>query len=279
MQNAGIDGLGLNWRYLAFDVVPESLAEAIAGAGRMKFVGLNLTVPHKQLAFDLVDVVDDSAKAWGAVNTILFEGETADGGWAPLWKLSPDEVAQTRTRGFNTDADAIVRSIEEDLAMKVKGASVVQLGVGGAGRAAAIKLAEAGVAELHLINRTEQKAVELAENITGRFPNVKITTQYPDGSVDLILNATSLGLKPFDPLPLDVERFSIAKAGACYDMVYQPAQTPLLTAARAAGCRTSNGLGMLLFQGAKALEIWSGKTAPVGTMKAALHAHVYGDSH
>ena len=275
MQNAGIAELGLNWRYLAHDVHPDQLAEAIAGAARMKFVGLNLTVPHKQLAFDLVDVVDDSAKGWGAVNTILFEGRDGGDDWKPLWQIAPDAVVETRSRGFNTDADAIVRSIEEDLGMKVKGASVAQVGVGGAGRAAAIKLAEAGVAELHLINRTESKARELADEIRGRFPDVQIDANLPGGKVDLLLNATSLGLKEGDPLPLATDRFPIANASAVYDMIYQPAETKLVALAREAGCRTANGLGMLLYQGAKALEIWTGRPAPVTTMRSALHSHVY----
>ena len=101
-----------------------------------------------------------------------------------------------------------------------------------------------------------------------------VAGQLPD--VDLVLNATSLGLKPNDPLPFDETRFSLRQAGAVYDMIYRPAETPLLKAAKAAGCRTANGLGMLLYQGAKALELWSGQTAPVDIMRRALERNVYG---
>ena len=103
-----------------------------------------------------------------------------------------------------------------------------------------------------------------------------VTTDYPQTEVDLILNATSLGLKAEDGSPFDDKVFSLKQAAAAYDMIYRPAETPFLKAAKAAGCRTANGLCMLLYQGAKALEIWSGKTAPIGVMRAALEANVYG---
>jgi shikimate dehydrogenase len=94
--------------------------------------------------------------------------------------------------------------------------------------------------------------------------------------VDLVLNATSLGLRPDDPLPLDEARFPLRRAGAVYDMIYRPAETPLLKAAKTAGCRTANGLGMLLYQGARALELWSGLPAPLAIMRRALEKNVYG---
>ncbi|HOB31555.1 MAG TPA: shikimate dehydrogenase, partial [Verrucomicrobiota bacterium] len=86
MQNAGIARLGLNWRYLAFDVRPEELRTALAGARSMQFVGLNLTVPHKLLALEMMDVLDESAKTWGAVNTVRFEGRDRSGAWRPLYE-------------------------------------------------------------------------------------------------------------------------------------------------------------------------------------------------
>jgi shikimate dehydrogenase len=101
---------------------------------------------------------------------------------------------------------------------------------------------------------------------------------YPDPkeTVDLILNATSLGLKPEDPSPLDTTAFPLARAGAVYDMIYRPAETPLLRAARAAGRRTANGLGMLLYQGATALELWTGRNPPIEQMREALQQNIYG---
>jgi shikimate dehydrogenase len=275
MQNAGISALGLNWRYLAFDVHPDQLRTAIAGAKSMGFLGLNLTVPHKLLAVDMVDELDDSGRTWGAVNTIRFEGRTTDGTWLPLGHCR-EIPAEVRSQGFNTDADAITRSLREDLKLDLKGARVLLLGAGGAGRTAALKLASEGAAELFLVNRTTSKAVELAREIANRYPGVKVSTGSPSGKVELVLNATSLGLNSNDALPLDQTKFSLRSVEAVYDMVYRPAETPLLKLAKAAGCRTANGLGMLLYQGAKALELWSGQPAPVEIMRRALEKNVYG---
>jgi shikimate dehydrogenase len=279
MQNAGLAALGLDWRYLAFDVKPEELAPAIAGAKAMRFIGLNLTVPHKLLAVPLVDVLDASAHSWGAVNTIRFEALDAAGAWRPLAELDvvPDN-APVRALGFNTDAEAIARSLHEDLGVTLAGARVVLLGAGGAGRTAGLKLASEGVAVLHLVNRTASRAEALAQEIRGRFPASRVETGYPRGEVDLVLNATSLGLRPEDPPPCDARAFSLTQAAAVYDMIYRPAETPLLAAARAAGCRVANGLGMLLHQGAKALELWTGRPAPLAVMQAALRESVYGST-
>jgi len=275
MQAAGLASLGLNWRYLAFEVDPENLHAALQGAKAMNFVGLNLTVPHKLLAVGMVDVLDESAKCWGAVNTIVLEGCDESGAWRPMREFA-DVPRATRLHGFNTDADAITRSLREDLRFELRGAKVLLLGAGGAGRTAALKLASEHVSELFLVNRTRSKAEAVAEEIRERYPDVQATIGYPAGKVDLVLNATSLGLKPGDPVPFDEKQFSLGRAGAVYDMVYRPVETALLKAARAAGCRTANGLGMLLYQGAAALELWTGQPAPVGIMRHALERNVYG---
>lgn len=276
MQNAGIAVLGLNWRYLAFEVRPDNLRTAIQGALAMRFVGLNLTVPHKLLAFDMVDALDESAKSWRAVNTIRFEGRDAAGTWLPLAQFDDDTPEKIRTQGFNTDADAIVRSLREELNLEPAGKRVLLLGAGGAGRVAALKLAAENVSELFLINRTQSKAASVAAEIRRRHFDVKVHLGYPRGEVDLTLNATSLGLAASDPIPLDETQFSLRQTRAVYDMIYRPAETPLLKAAKTAGARTANGLGMLLYQGARALELWSGQTAPIDVMRRALEQNVYG---
>lgn len=278
MHNAALEALGLDWRYLAFEVPPDRLAAAIEGCRAMRFIGLNLTVPHKLLALELVDLLDASAREWGAVNTILFEARDASGVWRPLVDYKDSVPDELRTVGFNTDADAIVRSLEEDLGLSLKGLRVLLLGAGGAGRVAALRLASAGVASLRLVNRTQSKAEELAEEIRRRYPATDTLTGYPARAerLDLVLNATSLGLRATDALPFDAGQFSFQARTAAYDMIYRPAETPFLAAARAAGCRVSNGLGMLLYQGAKALEIWTGGRAPVDEMRQALKKHIYG---
>ncbi len=275
LQNAGLAELGLNWRYLAFDVPPETLRAALLGAQAMGFIGLNLTVPHKVLALDWVDALDDSARRWGAVNTVRFEARDPAGNWRPLreFEQAPREL---RSHGFNTDAEAITQAIGEDLGFELPGKRVLLLGAGGAGRTAALKLASDGVAELFLVNRTQSKAEAVAEEIHRLFPQVKVALGYPPGRVDLLLNATSLGLRPGDPLPLAPDAFTLEPALAVFDMIYRPAETPLLSLAKKAGCRTANGLGMLLHQGARALELWTGRHAPSRSMRQALQTHIYG---
>lgn len=256
MHNAAFAELGLNWRYAACEVDPQYLRAAIDGAKAMNFAGINLTVPHKLLAVEMVDELDASAKKWGAVNTIKFENG--------------------RATGFNTDADAIVTSLREDLKVELRGARVLLLGVGGAGRTAALKLAGEQLRSLFLVNRTRSKAEAIAVEIKKQYPSLDVSADYPRGNVDLILNATSLGLRPEDASPLDETSFSLKNAGAVYDMVYRPAETKLLAAAKKAGCQTANGLGMLLHQGAKAFEIWTGKPAPLAVMRRALEENIYG---
>ena len=280
MHNPALAELGLDWRYLAFEVAPNELGQAIAGAKAMRNIGLNLTVPHKLLALQMVDVLDESAETWGAVNTICFEAKGEDGIWTPLGQALGQAHGEVRAKGFNTDADGITLALQQDLGLNLAGLKVLFLGAGGAGRVAALKLAKEGVAELHLVNRTETKAVDLANEIRDRFPSTAVSVGYPDnasGNVDLVLNATSLGLKEDDSLPIDENQFNLSHAEAVFDMIYQPAETPLLAKAEAAGCRTANGLGMLLWQGVKALEIWTGQAAPVEVMRDALTAYIYGD--
>jgi shikimate dehydrogenase len=274
MQNAGFEALGLNWRYLAFEVRPEELRAALLGAKAMQVAGLNLTVPHKLLALDLVDALDESARTWGAVNTLRLEGRDKAGAWLPVRQFTEAPPEKLRWQGFNTDAQAITRSLRESLGLELKGARVLLLGAGGAGRTAALKLAAEGVGELFLVNRTESKAATIAAEIRRRHLNVRVQLGYPRGEIDLVMNATSLGLAPGDALPWDGRQFSLRQAHHVYDMIYDPAETELLKAGRAGGCRTSNGLTMLLYQGAAAFELWTGQPAPVEAMQRALESHV-----
>ncbi len=276
MQNAGIAVLGLNWRYLAFDVHPNQLRAALEGARAMKFIGLNLTVPHKVLALEMMDALDESARTWGAVNTVRFEARDAAGAWRPLMEFGDDVPDELRACGFNTDADGVARALREDLGLELRGATVLVLGTGGAGQVAALRLAAEGAAHLWLVDVARQKAEAVAAEVQKRSPRTGVTVGFPNGPVELLLHATPLGLNAGDPFPLDESRFPLRRARAVYDMIYRPAETPLLAAAKAAGCRTANGLGMLLYQGVKALEIWTGRPAPVAQMRRALEAEVYG---
>lgn len=274
MHNAALAHLALNWRYLAFDVAPANLQAAITGARHMGFVGLNLTVPHKVLAVNMVDEVDDTARRWGAVNTIRFEGRHLAGEWLPMAHFTGEEPAETRSVGYNTDADAIIHAIKDDLGLGIAGKSVLVLGAGGAGRAAALRIADDQPAGLYLVNRTQSKADELAADIKQSQPAIHVGVGYPDVKVDLVVNATSLGLKLRDPLPIDHDWLRAHPTPHAYDMIYRPAETPFLRLARESGARIANGMGMLLHQGADALEIWSGQVAPRDVMRAALERFI-----
>ena len=276
MHNAAFAALGLNWRYLAFEVHPDNLRAAIAGARAMQFSGLNLTVPHKVLAMQIVDVLDESARTWGAVNTVRFETRDAAGHWQQLHHFTEPVSGEIRAQGFNTDSHGIARSLREDLGLNLAGLKVLLLGTGGAGQVAALRLALENVAELFLVEYVAAKAEAVAEEIRKRHPQVKVMIGYPQGPVDLLLNATPIGLKEKDPSPLDEKQFQLRQARAVYDMIYQPAETKLLAAAKKAGCKTANGLGMLLHQGAKAFEIWTGQPAPIDVMRRALEQSIYG---
>lgn len=303
MQNAALAALHLNWRYLALEVPPGQLREAIEGARAMRFLGLNLTVPHKLAAVAMADEIDGQARLWGAVNTIVFETRAGDGPWTPLVRVPSDQIGQVRAHGFNTDGDALAQAIMEDFAWPdLGGASVLLLGAGGAARTAALRLAQEGIASLLLLNRTQEKAMELAAQVAAHFPSVEVQVViqspgngaelktealknrtpiqmapgWPERRVDLLLNATSLGLKADDPLPVDAQWLKSHPPRRVYDMIYRPAQTALLRAAKEAGCAVANGVSMLLYQGAKALQLWTGQPAPLEVMRRALEKNVYG---
>jgi shikimate dehydrogenase len=276
MQNAGIAALKLNWRYLAFEVHPDNLRAAIEGAKALRFIGLNLTVPHKLSALEMVDVADARARLCGAVNTIVFETRDSWGAWIPLARAAAEAVHEVRSHGFNTDADAIVRSLKEDFDWPdLRGAAVLILGAGGAARSAALRLAQEEVGQIFLVNRTGERARQLAAEITSHHPRVGVVQGYPKDAVDLVVNATSLGLKPDDPLPIDLPWMQSRRPTRVYDMVYRPKETALLRAAKAAGCKTANGLGMLLYQGAESLKLWTGSDPPIRIMRAALEKNLH----
>lgn len=285
-QNAGMEALGLNWKYLALEVLPSFLPQALEGCKAMGFIGLNLTVPHKEQAARLADEVDEQARVLGSVNTLCFEGRSGEGEWIPMrdWDVlsAPEQV---RCVGHNTDAEAITDALKAAFGF-IPGQSsdagrVLILGIGGAGRVAALQLASRGVGKLYLVNRTRQKAEAVAREIQRHYPGVSVVVDYPSEGegVDLVLNATSHGLKPDAPLPYDGKRFSPREARFAFDMIYRPSRTRFLAVAEDAGCRIANGVEMLLYQGVASLKWWTGKSElPVEVMRAALLKNVYPNS-
>lgn len=239
-----------NWRYHRFDIRPDDLSLALALLHRKHFLGVNLTVPHKILAVNQIDRVDDSARAIGAVNTLL---------WQPTGYL-----------GFNTDGYGLTEGLRHDLGLEIGAGPVILLGAGGAARGAALECLKQGCATIAIGNRTRKRAEELADTLHLLYPRASIRSfdpsdPPPDLPADaLVINATSAGLKPSDPEPIDLGR--LPGHPRVFDMIYNPPETALLKSARAAGLAHANGFSMLIFQGVRSLEIWSQAAVPAGAM-------------
>jgi shikimate dehydrogenase len=264
MHNAALADLAISnppfaeWQYFRFEVSPADLPRALELFHAKKFRGLNLTVPHKVLAFDRVVSVSEIARPVGAVNTLLWD----ERGW----------------RGHNTDGYGLVSALRQDLACDLAGTHVLLLGAGGAARSAGVECLRRRCASLSIANRTRAHLdallsvlAPLAGDIPLRgFAPDALPSDLPAGAV--VINATSAGLHAGDPAPIDLQR--LPRPTSVFDMIYNPPQTPLLRAAATLGVRHANGLSMLVHQGAKSLEIWSGVpaggTAP--TMQAAARA-------
>lgn len=259
MQNAAIAALGLNWVYVAMPVAPEALAEAIGGARALGFVGLNVTIPHKQAVAGLMDRLDPAAEAIGAVNTVVF---TPDG-----------------TLGHNTDAEGYTATVEAESDFRFQGQTVLQLGAGGVGRAMAAGAAAAGAGRVLIHARRPEKASELATSLAQHYPKVIFEAVVGEAALaeaaagaGLIANATPLGMRAGDDLPLP-ERL-IGPGHTVFDTVYIPARTRLLEAARARGAQDVEGVGMLVRQGARSLAIWSGLSPDASLMERVLRGNL-----
>ncbi len=261
MHNAAFAALDMNWAYLAFHVEPQNLRSALRGAGDMGIVGINLTVPHKILALDWIDDIDAEARKLGAVNTVSME--------------------KGRLRGYNTDGYGFLKAIKEDFNLSIKGKRVLVLGAGGAGHGIAVKCALDGAARVIVANRTPARIEPIAQEVRGtktEFLALKLAAEHIRKvihEVDLVVNATSVGLEEHDSLGLGADLFSPRLH--VYDTIYRPAETELLRVAESAGAKVANGLSMLLHQGAKAFEIWTKRKAPLAVMRRALRAAIYGD--
>jgi len=259
MHNAALaemakrDARFASWKYFRFDIAPDDLPVALEKLHARNFHGINLTVPHKIIAFDRVAVVDPAARPIGAVNTL----RRTPAGW----------------HGYNTDGYGLATAIHETLDRQLTGAHILLLGAGGAARGAAVECLQRGCASLTIVNRTQANLDALLAQLAplagaSLITGTTFAPNPPAGA--LIINATSAGLKPTDPLPVDLA--ALQRPAAVFDMIYNPPETPLLAQARSLGIPSANGLGMLVHQGARALEIWSDAAVPVDAMRTAVHS-------
>ena len=248
MQNAALHALGLNWAYVPLPVKAANLESVLRGLQALGFVGVNVTVPHKEAVAQLVDELRPTAQASGSVNTVIF---AEDG----------------RLIGDSTDGPAIAVAIASEIEETYRG-SVLVLGAGGSARAAAAALAQDGcVVQIHA--RRFEAAEALARDLAGSG-NVVAVAELPDPAGGVVVNCTPVGaLVDPDGMPLPASR--LLDVRVVVDLAYRAdaTPTPLITAAAEAGCAVVDGLEVLARQGAKALEIWTGESAPLEVMLAA----------
>jgi shikimate dehydrogenase len=245
MHNAAFAACGLNWAYLAFPVEPANVAAAIRGLAALGCAGLNVTIPHKRAVLASCSSATDAVGAIGAANTLIPDGK---GGF----------------RADNTDAEGFQRALDEAVGGDVSGGRVLMIGAGGAARAVAHAVRLRG-GRLLVANRTPERALELGEPV----PFTRDALNAAAAEATLVVNASSLGMGS-DDVPPELPLDGIGPGQVVNDLVYRPGGTPWLEAAAARGARTVDGLGMLLHQGAAAFERWTGQTAPVDVMRAAL---------
>jgi shikimate dehydrogenase len=238
------EACGVRGRYTALAVRPGELALAFGMLPSLGFRGWNVTLPHKEAALRLIDECDRSAERTGSVNTVLVY---ADG----------------RTRGYSTDGAGFLANLDAQAPewREGKGPAVL-LGTGGAARAVAVMLLDAGVGALRLVNRTRERADALAHDLRALFPRVVLEVlDWGDRDTSLAgaalcVNCTSLGMKGQPPLDLDLSALPLTSTVA--DLVYVPLETPLLAAARAWGHPVVDGLGMLIHQAVPGFRHWGG---------------------
>jgi shikimate dehydrogenase len=258
IHNAAFRAAGLDNVFVAFDVAPGRAAGAIDAVRAMGLIGLSVTMPHKTDVADAVDRLTAAAEAVGAVNTV---------GWRGSMLI-----------GDNTDGAGFLDAVRLDEGFDPQSRRCLVIGAGGAARAVVRALADAGAAEIVVVNRTEERA-EAAAALAGRVG--RVGTAAEAGEADLVVNATPVGMPDSDeptPIgqrpPLPVDPADLGAGQLVVDLVYHPAVTPLVDAARAAGAVAVNGLGMLIHQAAHAFRLWTGEDPPLEVMSAAALAEL-----
>jgi len=254
MHNAAFEELNLDFVYLAFRVRREELGDAMAGARSLDIHGLNVTMPHKNTVMKYLNEIDSTARSIGAVNTILNAGG--------------------RLIGYMTDGVGAMNALKEN-SVSLEGKKMLLLGAGGAGKAIAFHAAQE-VEELKILNRTAQKAKELAEVLHKKF-NKKVGGNSLSSELlkkeleyaDILVNATSVGMHP--DIDGSLVKPSWLRPDLCVmDIIYNPLETKLTKDAKSMGAKVVSGIEMLVYQGAASFEIWTNHRAPVKVMRQAV---------
>lgn len=258
MHNRAFEYLDLNYLYLPFPVKESNLKEALRALPALSVVGVNVTLPYKERVLEYLDEVSEEAELTQAVNTIL--------------------VKDSRLIGYNTDGKGFVTSLKKGAEFNPRDKKVVIIGAGGASRAVSIGLAKEGVEKITLIDIVFNKAQSLASHIAKNISKVEVAAVKEEGlgkevrEADILINATPLGMRPDDSLPIDPKL--LHPNLLVYDLIYNPSKTKLLSEAERIGAKTLNGIGMLLYQGALTFTIWTDKEAPIEIMARALEEEI-----
>jgi shikimate dehydrogenase len=251
IHNAAFADMGMDWLYVPLPVEPGRLPSAVEGLRSLGFAGANVTMPHKTATAALMDTLSGDARSVNAVNTIVVEGPVL--------------------AGHNTDIGGFERFLRLDAGFDPDGRSALVFGAGGASRACALALARAGLRRLVVAARDPDRGAELVAIVDGLGVTTSIVP-FPatgDESFDLVVNATPLGAGG-EALPIP----PVGPGCVVVDLLYEPAMTPLLATARAAGAMAFGGLGLLLHQAALSFELWTGQQPPVELMSAAALAEL-----
>lgn len=246
MHNFISEAVHKNYVYSAWSVEPKNLKSAIDGVRALGIKGINVTAPHKIEVMKYVDVVDDTAKKLSSVNTVV----------------NRDGVLY----GYNTDADGFCMSLDK-AGIEIKNSRILIIGAGGVVRPVLLRLIDRKPKSVTVVNRTMSKAASLAEDIKS-ITGFEVSANISDMDFDIVINTTSAGMEPQEnSLPIDsidaiCDLSFINKRTAVIDMIYNPDETLFLKEARMRGAKTLNGLGMLIYQGIIAYELFTGVTLP-----------------
>lgn len=253
MQSLAFQHLGINAVYLPFRILEEQLPRLLDAFDLTGVKGFNITIPYKEKIIPFLDLLSDEAAVLQSVNTVV----RTDEGW----------------KGYSTDGRGLVRSLEA-AKVAVEGKKITIVGAGGAARAIALSLLKAGVSGLMICNRTRSRAQKLADLLNSHSSGISVATAESVQPGDILINATSVGMETNDsPVPGDL----LTECGMVVDIIYNPAQTTLLQQAAELSIPSMNGIDMLLYQGVEAFEIWTGKAAPVETMRQSLVSSLYSE--
>ncbi|WP_410515251.1 shikimate dehydrogenase [Paenibacillus sp. BR2-3] len=249
MHTAALRAMGIPGAYVPLHVTPDKLGEAVQAIRTLGFRGVNVTIPHKVAVMAYLDVLDESAIDIGAVNTIVNTNGLLT--------------------GYNTDGIGYVRSLKTEVIPDLSGARIMVIGAGGAARGITAALLQEEPSSIIVANRTAGKAQELAAEWSRKGNITGISLDQAEGmldGIDVIINTTSVGMYPhMDETPVDVSLFH--EGMIISDLIYNPLQTRLLQESQERGCRIHGGLGMFVYQGAYALEYWTGQPAPTEIMR------------